>query len=58
MSLAQQSRPFIQHIDKWLTALPAGRLSQVAAKPGETAQYEGYGRSVPWPGRTLSDHDL
>ena len=37
MSLAQQSRPFIQHIDKWLTALPAGRLSQVAAKPGETA---------------------
>lgn len=37
MSLAQQSRPFIQHIDNWLTALPAGRLSQVAAKPGETA---------------------
>ncbi len=37
MSLAQQSRPFIQHIDKWLTALPTGRLSQVAAKPGETA---------------------
>ena len=24
MSLAQQSRPFIQHIDKWLTALPTG----------------------------------
>lgn len=37
MSLAQQSRPFIQHIERWLSELPEVRLSQIAAQPEHTA---------------------
>ncbi len=37
MSLAQQSRPFLQHIDAWLSELPAKKLSQVAIQSEQTA---------------------
>lgn len=37
MSLAQQSRPFVQHIETWLSQLPTLRLSQVAEQPEQTA---------------------
>ena len=37
MSLAQQSKPFIQHVESWLAQLPAARMSQIAAKPERVA---------------------